>query len=182
MPLGQEVASISSMKNTTPQLYFILHNIRSAHNVGAIFRTADGIGVAKVFLTGYTCAPYDGRDPWTTKPERMIGKVALGADQTMPWEKVENVTEVIAQLKSDGVQIVALEQTEMSVDVADFVADGRSVALVLGNESKGVDAETLALCDAFVEISMRGMKESLNVSVATGVAGYALYDKINTEG
>ncbi len=160
------------------KLYFILHNIRSAHNVGAIFRTADGCGVAKVYLTGYTCAPYNGENSWTTKPERMIGKVALGADQSMPWEKNENIKEVVRELRHDNVRIVALEQTPESVLTADFVDDGRSIALVLGNEPNGIDEETLQIVDDAIEIPMRGMKKSLNVSVAAGIAGYALYDKM----
>jgi len=161
-----------------PELYFIVHNVRSAHNVGAIFRTADGIGVAKIFLTGYTCTPHDGRTPWTTKPERMIGKVALGADQAVAWEKDEDVAAVIARLRAQDTRIVALEQTDASVPVAKFTSDGRSVALILGNEPKGIDDATLALCDDAVDIPMRGVKESLNVSVAAGVAGYALYDTL----
>ncbi len=161
------------------QLFFILHNIRSAHNIGAIFRTADGIGVAKLYLTGYTCPPYDGTRSWTTKPERMIGKVALGADSTVPWEKHENVADVIGTLKERDVRIVALEQTPESSAVTDFVGDGRDVALILGNEPKGIDAQTLALIDCAVEIPMRGAKQSLNVSVAAGVAGYTLYDRIS---
>ncbi len=159
-----------------PELFFILHNIRSAYNIGAIFRTADGIGVAKIFLTGYTCAPHDGVRAWTTRPERMIGKTALGADQQVPWEKEEDFAAVVMRLRAQNVRIVALEQTPASVPVADFVPDGCSVALVLGNEPRGIDAQALALCDAAVEIPMRGTKESLNVAVAAGVAGYALYD------
>ncbi len=161
------------------QLFFILHNIRSAHNIGAIFRTADGIGVAKLYLTGYTCAPYDGMQSWTTKPERMIGKVALGADSAVPWEKHEDVAAVISTLKERDVLVIALEQTPKSIAVTDFVGDGRDVALILGNEPKGIDDATLALTDCAVAIPMRGTKQSLNVSVAAGVAGYALYDRLS---
>ncbi len=159
------------------KLYFILHNVRSAYNIGAIFRTADGIGVAKIYLTGYTCAPHDGTCAWTTKPQRMIGKVALGADQAVSWEKCA-IEDAIVRLRNDNVRIVALEQTVRSIDVKNFDSDERSIALILGNEPKGIDEQTLSYADDAVEIPMRGTKKSLNVAVAAGVAGYTLYDKL----
>jgi tRNA G18 (ribose-2'-O)-methylase SpoU len=160
------------MKN----LYFILHNLRSAYNVGSIFRTADGVGVAQIYLTGYTMTPYDQSRPYETKPERMLGKTALGADKSMSWEKHEDIAQLIAQLRGDGVQIVALEQTAQSIDYAKFVPNPNcsGVALILGNEPLGIDEEALALVDSIIEIPMHGEKKSLNVSVAAGVAGYQI--------
>ncbi len=158
------------------KLYFILHNLRSAYNVGSIFRTADGVGVAQIYLTGYTMTPFDGSRPYETKPERMLGKTALGADKTVPWEKCEDIAQIMTQLRGEGVEIVALEQTAQSVDYAEFVpsADSSGVALILGNEPVGIDEEALALADSAIEIPMRGEKKSLNVSVAAGVAGYQI--------
>ena len=147
--------------------YIILEDIRSAYNVGAIFRTADGAGVAKVFLTGYTPEPIDrfGRQ----QPE--IKKTSLGASETMPWEKVESLSEFIIQLKSEEVTVIAVEQVEGSVMLADFV-EPEKVAYILGNEVDGVSKEACALADKIVELPMLGNKESLNVSVTAGIVMY----------
>lgn len=151
----------------------ILHNVRSAHNVGAIFRTADGCGVNHIYLTGYTPTPPDGSRPFTTKPERKLIKTALGAHEFVSWAKVENVDEVFEDLKKKNFQIVALEQGENSVDYKEFKPKS-SLALVLGNEPEGIDEETLAKCDTIIDIPMRGQKQSLNVSVAAGIAMYEI--------
>ena len=147
--------------------YIILEDIRSAYNVGAIFRTADGSGVAKVFLTGYTPEPIDrfGR------PQPEIKKTSLGASETMPWEKVESLSEFIIQLKSEEVTVIAVEQVEGSVMLADFV-EPEKVAYILGNEVDGVSKEACALADKIVELPMLGNKESLNVSVTAGIVMY----------
>lgn len=155
------------------KLYLVLHNVRSAYNVGAIFRTADGAGVDHIYLTGYTPMPPDGSQIYTTKPERMIIKTALGAHEYVAWSKHEDFVEVADQLHEGGVQIVALEQGEGSIDYRDYIYDG-DVALVLGNEPVGIDAQALKHCDAMIEIPMLGQKKSLNVSVAAGIALYAL--------
>ena len=147
--------------------YLILENIRSAYNVGAIFRTADGAGVAKIFLIGYTPTPIDrfGR----VQPE--IQKTSLGASAEIPWEHRVTSTEVIAELKMSGVQVVAIEQTPASISLAEFSVSSQ-VAYIMGNEVEGVSAETLAVVDTVVDIPMLGMKESLNVAVATGIVLY----------
>jgi tRNA G18 (ribose-2'-O)-methylase SpoU len=155
------------------KLYLILHNVRSAYNVGAIFRTADGAGVDHIYLTGYTPYPPDGMRPYTTKPERMIIKTALGAHMYVPWTRSEDVTEVIDQLKEGGAAIVALEQGDGSIDHRSYDVQ-RDTALIVGNEPVGIDEQTLALCDTMIDIPMRGQKKSLNVAVATGIAVYAL--------
>lgn len=153
----------------TGQLELILHNIRSNHNVGSIFRTADGAGVTKLWLTGYTPAPVDQ----FKRVNNEIAKTALGAEQTLEWEKRENILELIAELKKEGYKILALEQNEKSVDYREVKLAGRT-ALIVGNEVGGVEREILNLCDQITEIPMRGSKESLNVAVATGIVVFKL--------
>ena len=147
--------------------YLIIENVRSAHNVGAMFRTAEGAGVAKIFLVGYTPTPIDrfGR----VQPE--IKKTSLGAIDIIPWESVATVVEIMSQLQSDGFQIVALEQTDRSILLKDFTLPPK-VAYVVGNEVEGVSAAALAAADTVVELPMLGQKESLNVATATGILLY----------
>lgn len=147
--------------------YLILENIRSAYNVGAIFRTADAAGVAKMFLVGYTPAPLDrfGR------VQGEIEKTSLGASAVVPWEQVATTKEVIEQLQADGVTVVAVELAEGSVPLKDF-AEPTAVAYIVGNEVEGVSAEALATADVIVELPMLGQKESLNVSVTAGIVLY----------
>ncbi len=154
-------------------IYLVLHNVRSAYNVGAIFRTADGAGIKHIYLTGYTPAPPDGTRLYTTKPERMIIKTALGANDFVPWSQHQNFSDVVAELKKDHVTIVALEQGEYSVDYRSYDPVG-DIALVLGNEPVGIDEEALGQCDVMIDIPMHGQKKSLNVSVAAGIAMYGL--------
>jgi 23S rRNA (guanosine2251-2'-O)-methyltransferase len=158
------------------RLVIIAHNIRSTHNVGSILRTCDGFGVEHVYLTGYTPypkLPADTRLPHVAnKLDAQINKTALGAEKSVPLSVHETPTKVIAQLKDKGFRIVALEQTEDSISLSDYKAEG-DIALVLGEEVKGIPTEVLEKCDETVEIPMRGQKESFNVSVATGIALYA---------
>ncbi|MFA5986312.1 MAG: RNA methyltransferase [Parcubacteria group bacterium] len=155
------------------KFYLVLHNVRSAYNVGAIFRTADGAGVDHIYLTGYTPAPPDGTRIYTTKPERMIIKTALGANEYVSWSQHHDFADVATELKKGSVTIVALEQGERSIDFRSYKPVG-NIALVLGNEPVGIDEETLARCDVMIDIPMYGQKKSLNVSVAAGIALYAL--------
>lgn len=146
----------------------LLENIRSAYNVGAIFRTADGAGVSKIFLHGYTPAPVDrfGR----VQPE--IQKTSLGASETMSWEKIgEDTSAFLLTQKRAGMTIVALEQTSDAVPLSGFVVP-ENVLYIVGNEIDGVSSVALEVVDAVVQIPMYGMKESLNVSVATGILLY----------
>ena len=147
--------------------YIILEDIRSAYNVGAIFRTADASGVAKVFLVGYTPAPIDrfGR------PQPEILKTSLGASATMSWEQVATTREIIERLQADGVTVAAVELAEGSVSLKDF-KEPEQVAYIVGNEVDGVSKEALALADVIVELPMLGQKESLNVSVTAGIVLY----------
>jgi len=149
----------------------ILYNLRSAHNVGAIFRTADAIGVSKIYLIGYTPAPTDqfGR------VNKEIAKTALGAEKTIEWEQAEDILELIKKLKETSCQIVALEQTANSVDYKKVKLE-KEVAIILGQEVEGIGLEILKECDMVAEIPMRGGKESLNVSVSAGVALFRWFD------
>lgn len=155
------------------EMYIIAHNIRSAHNVGAIFRSCDGAGVKKIFLTGYSQRPAEEAKENKSKPEKMLEKTALGAESSVEWEGADDLPSLIGKLKKSGVRIVALEKTGESVDIKKF-KPVFPMALILGHEVDGVKDEILRMCDAVIEIPMRGKKESLNVSVATGVAIYEL--------
>ena len=154
------------MGNFAKKRVIILENLRSLHNVGSIFRTADGAGWDTVYLCGYTGAP----------PDRRIEKVSLGAEEFINWEKRETVSEVIEELKQEGFLILALEQSETSRDIFEkkYQAD-QKIALIMGNEVTGVEKTTLDQCDEHLEIPMYGKKTSLNVSIAAGVALYALH-------
>ncbi len=154
----------------------ILHNIRSVHNVGSIFRTADAAGVSRIILSGYTPPPVDRFG----LPRKDFAKVSLGAEQTIPWEQVKTFAAAVKKLKKENYKLVAVEQDKKSVSIFDFKtlksASRRiPVALVLGNEVLGLSPAALKLCDAIVEIPMHGKKESLNVSVAAGIAMFALF-------
>ena len=158
----------------TKELHLIVHNIRSAYNVGAILRTADGAGVTKVYLTGYTPKPFREKDsPYITAYQKMIAKTALGAQNFVNWEKKEKVLDLIKKLKKKNFLIVALEQDKKSVNIKE-ASYQFPVVLILGNEVEGVSQQILKQCDLIIDFPMRGKKESLNVSVATGVALYTI--------
>jgi len=150
----------------------ILENIRSAQNVGAIFRTADAIGVTKIYLTGYTPAPLDKFE----RPSKEIAKTALGAESTMPWESITNTITLIETLRKEDFEIVAVEQTPEAIDYKKFIPSG-STAFILGNEVDGVLPETLAVSDTVIQIPMRGTKESLNVATTAGIILFRILDK-----
>lgn len=164
------------------ETYAILHNIRSVHNVGSIFRTVDAAGVAKIFLTGYTPTPVDrfGR------ARKDFAKVSLGAEKTAPWEYRTNTGALLRELQAEGVYCVAVEQDKNSSDYRK-IRPHRRTAFLFGNEVRGIPRPLLSLCDAIAEIPMRGSmvrhahhprqtrtgKESLNVSVAAGIILFA---------
>lgn len=147
------------------QIYIIIDNIRSNHNVGSIFRTADALGVSKIYLCGTTPCPLDrfGREVGE------ISKTALGAEKNIPWEYTKTTKVSLNKLKKEGIKIVAIEQSKDSVDYKKIKIKN-NVAFVLGNEVGGINKNILKLCDFVAEIPMKGGKESLNVSVAAGVA------------
>lgn len=155
------------------KLFLILHDIRSAYNVGAIFRTADGAGVGKIYLTGYTPCPPDKNKLHKTQADKMIEKTALGAEKTIAWEKCDDLENLLKKFKKEKISIVALEKTKNSKDIKKF-KPSFPAALILGNEVEGVPKSILKKCDAVVSIPMRGKKESLNVSVAAGIAMYEM--------
>lgn len=154
-------------------LIIIAHNIRSAYNVGAIFRTADGMGASKIYLTGFSPSPKKEGAIREDSFQKMIAKTALGAEKNLAWEKKARLMPVLKRLKTDGYRIVALEQNKNSIDYKKFRPQF-PVALILGNEPKGIDQKILKYCDSIIEIPMRGAKNSLNVAVALGIAGYEI--------
>ena len=143
----------------------ILHDIRSTINVGAMFRTADAAGINKIYLTGYTPAPVDrfGRK------RSDVAKSALGAEEFVSWEQKKNASSLILSLKKNGYFVIAIEQDKNSVDYKKIKITQKNVFLV-GPEATGLSKNILKKCDTIAEISMRGEKESLNVSVACGIA------------
>jgi tRNA G18 (ribose-2'-O)-methylase SpoU len=147
--------------------YLILENIRSAYNVGAIFRTADGAGVSKIFLVGYTPTPIDrfGRE------QSEIAKTSLGASLEIEWEQIEDIKKLVSTLQAEGFVVVAVEQGIDTQSITTFSVPEK-VAYIMGNEVGGVSASTLDAVDLMVDIPMLGMKESLNVSVAAGIIMY----------
>lgn len=159
------------------QLVVIAHNIRSTHNVGAILRTCDGFGVQTLYTSGYTPYPTiagDTRLPHIRdKLTKQISKTALGAEQTVTTLFSEDVASILTHLKQQGYRVAALEQSERSIMLPSYKRPPK-LALLLGEEVHGITPELLALCDDILEIPMQGRKESFNVSVATGIALYAL--------
>lgn len=155
------------------KLIVVAHNIRSIHNVGSIFRTADAAGVEKIFLCGITPSPMD-----RFKEVRAdFAKVALGAEKYLPWESAKTTAGVIKHLKKDGYEIFALEQSKRSVPyyaAASLARTDARVAIVIGNEVKGLPPSILRAADRILEIPMMGKKESLNVAVAFGVLVFGL--------
>lgn len=151
------------------EIYIILDNIRSVHNVGSVFRTSDAFDVTKIFLVGTTPTPLDRFG----QKRSDVAKVALGAEESVGWEHVEDVKEAISQLKSKGVRIVGVEQHKDSQPLTVFKND-MPTAYILGNEVHGISEEVLGECDAIAEIPMQGTKESLNVSVTAGIVLFAV--------
>lgn len=158
-----------------PDIIVIAHNIRSTHNVGSIFRTAEGFGVQKIILTGYTPYPAIKDDPRlphiADKLDAQIHKTALGAEAIVPFEHHDTLD--LGTLDLAEYRIIALEQAPGSVSLRDYSAPDK-VALLLGEEVHGITPDLLAQVDDIVEIPMQGQKESFNVAVATGIALYAL--------
>lgn len=155
----------------------IAHDIRSTHNVGSLLRTADGLGIDRVYLTGYTPYPMslsDSRLPHIAiKIDAAIKKTALGAEHTVDWEQTDDVHTVLKRLKDDGYTICALEQTEDAVNINEFTAPDKC-ALLIGSEVTGIASTLLEASDIRLVIPMFGKKESFNVVQATAMALYQL--------
>lgn len=158
-----------------PEIIVIAHNIRSTHNVGAIFRTCEGFGVTRLILSGYT--PYPQTQPDSRLPHiaekltQQIHKTALGAENIVPFMHQE--TPDLASLRAKGYEIIGLEQDTRAVLLPDF-SPPQKIALVLGEEVEGIEQQLRNQCSQLIEIPMQGQKESYNVSVATGIALYSL--------
>jgi 23S rRNA (guanosine2251-2'-O)-methyltransferase len=147
----------------------LLDNIRSAWNVGAIFRSADGLGVDRLYLCGITPTPENGT----------VYKTALGAEESIPWEYSRNALETAQKLKDVGCTLIALEQDPRAIPLTQFpIPDSQPTILILGNEVVGVDPELLDLCDHILHIPMHGRKRSLNVEVAFAIAAYTLCSQL----
>jgi len=161
--------SFSSSQKSPKELIAILDNVRSAHNVGSIFRSADGAGFAQMHLCGITPTPDENP---------AIAKTALGAEKSLAWHYAPNAVQVIRELKTQGVKILALEATPQAQSLYDWkasaLANNQTIALIVGNEPAGVDPKLIALADTCLYIPMLGQKNSLNVSIAFSLAAYHL--------
>jgi tRNA G18 (ribose-2'-O)-methylase SpoU len=165
-----ERKSIEEFKSSKKlQVVVLLDNIRSMHNVGAAFRTADAFLVEKIYLTGITARP----------PHREIHKTALGATESVDWEFHQSTLEAINRLRAEGFKIITVEQAEPSVNLDDFTPDAdEKYCLIFGNEVNGVEEEAVQLSDICLEIPQSGTKHSLNVSVSIGVVLWKFYSQL----
>lgn len=158
-------------------IVLVVHNVRSAHNVGSLLRTADGLGIEQVYLTGYTPFPVMKNDPrlphLVQKADRQIHKTALGAENLINWQHEPDIAKLVKDLVARGYSVAALEQTKKSINLSDFKPADRQV-LIVGNEVGGLDKSVLEHCDQHVQIPMSGRKESFNVSIAAAIALYHL--------
>ena len=159
------------MEKSNEKNILIIHDIRSVTNVGAMFRTADAVGIDKIYLTGFTPTPLDrfGRI------RKDMAKSALGAEKFVPWEYKKNISNLIKKLKDDEYFIVGLEQDKKSIDYKKVKLKEKNVFIV-GREVEGISKNILEKCDVIAEIPMLGQKESLNVSVAFGVAIFRIFN------
>ena len=151
-------------------LVVVLDNVRSLHNVGSIFRTADAFLIEKIYLCGITACP----------PHAEIHKTALGAEHTIEWNYYEDVCEALKKLQSEGYKLLSIEQAEGSILLNNFLPDKQEkYAVILGNEVKGVSQEAIDMCDNCIEIPQFGTKHSLNVSVTSGIVMWDFFQKLN---
>ena len=156
----------------SPDIRILFHNISSTHNVGAMLRTADAIGVSHVYFSGYTPSPLDrfGR------PVKEIAKTALGAEKSIPWEDIKSPTRLIKKLKAERFVVVAIEQDKRAIDYKKFSPADRTL-IIVGNEVRGISKSLRDQSDTILYIPMRGKKESLNVSTAFGIVLFRIFDK-----
>jgi tRNA G18 (ribose-2'-O)-methylase SpoU len=159
---------------TKPQydIRVLLHDIRSAHNVGSIFRTGDAAGVTRIYCSGFTARPVDR----FKRAVKEIAKTALGAEMSVPWEDVPDPLALIARLKGEGFAVVGIEQDERATDYKAYRLPERTLLLV-GSEVEGLSVGLRNACDVLLEIPMGGTKESLNVSVAFGIALFRITEQ-----
>lgn len=168
--LGRKTVQEFRLSEKTP-LVLVLDNVRSMHNVGSIFRTADAFLLESIVLCGYTPQP----------PHRDIHKTALGATETVQWRYAASLKEAVEELINNGYKVWAIEQAEGSRMLNEFKPEaGEKLALILGNEVEGVQASVLPLCEGCIEVPQLGMKHSLNVSVTAGIVAWDLFSKIRS--
>ncbi len=165
------------MAHLNPEIWLWLHNIRSAHNVGAIMRTAEGLGVQKILFSGYTPYPKktnDRRLPYVAqRANDQISKTALGAEKLADWQHFETPGEAFDLIQRSGFMLAGLENTTASLDIRSFKPPEK-IALLLGEETSGIPKELLVKCEVLLEIPMYGRKESYNVAAAAAIAVYQL--------
>jgi 23S rRNA (guanosine2251-2'-O)-methyltransferase len=161
------------------KVHILLPNIRSAYNVGSIFRSADCFGIEKIYLSGTTPTPIDRFGRSISGAQKEISKTALGAEKDIPWEYIDDINKFVTKIKKDNFVIVSVEQDKKSINIKDFLKIKRqnniqNILLIFGNEVEGVDENILKKSDYIVEIPLRGNKESLNVSVCAGLIMHIL--------
>ena len=163
--ISRNRASLDKLDNVKKMpVYVILNSIRSSYNVGSILRTSDGVMIEKLFLCGYTPTP----------DKKEFVKTALGSQNSVNWEYIKDPKEVIYSLKSKGIKICALELTDTSISYYNITKTDFPLCLIVGNEISGVSQELIDLCDFSIEIPQFGIKQSLNVAVAYGIAVFDL--------
>lgn len=164
--------SVDEFKKTDKiPLVVVLDNIRSCNNIGSVFRTSDALLIEKIVLCGITATP----------PNKEIHKTALDAENSVDWTYFEKTEDAVAELKSSGFKVYAIEQVENSIMLPDFKpAKGEKIAVVFGNEVKGVQQKVVNSCDGSIEIPQFGTKHSFNISVSAGIVLWDLFQKINT--
>jgi len=165
--------SVDEFKNTEKiPLVVVLDNIRSCNNIGSVFRTSDALLIERILLCGITATP----------PNKEIHKTALDAENSVEWKYVEKTEDAVAELKSNGYKVYAIEQVENSIMLPDFIpGKGEKLAVVFGNEVKGVQQKVVNKCTGSLEIPQFGTKHSFNISVSAGIVLWDLFQKINAQ-
>ena len=148
----------------------VLDNVRSALNVGSVFRTSDAFLIESIILCGITATP----------PNKEIRKAALGSTDSVNWKYIKHTTDAVQQLIKEGYYVIGIEQTEKSTQLNKFELPDKPIAIIMGNEVNGVDQQTINLCDEVIEIPQFGTKHSLNIAVTTGIVIWDLWKKLNT--
>jgi 23S rRNA (guanosine2251-2'-O)-methyltransferase len=147
----------------------VLDNVRSALNVGSVFRTSDAFLIENIILCGITAQP----------PNKEIRKAALGSTDSVNWEYIKNTTDAVKQLIKDGYHVVGIEQADKSTQLNEFELPKKPIAIILGNEVNGVDQQAIDLCNEVIEIPQFGTKHSLNIAVTSGIVIWDLWKKLN---
>lgn len=159
-------------KTTKTPLVVVLDNIRSCNNIGSVFRTSDALLIEKIYLCGITATP----------PNKDIHKTALDAEKSVDWEYLENTEDAVSKLKNEGYKVYAIEQVENSILLPDFKpAENEKIAIVFGNEVKGVKQTVVDICDGSIEIPQFGTKHSFNISVSAGIVMWDIFQKFQSK-